>query len=72
MWIAKVTAPFSEIYYKLRKEPPLYTKYSLYTLTSNSNFSNEKAKKELGYNNRNMKDTIADTVKWLKENKKIK
>ena len=31
--------PFSEMYYKLRKEPPLYTKYSLYTLTSNSNFS---------------------------------
>ena len=72
MWIAKVTAPFSEIYYKLRREPPLYTKYSLYTLTSNSNFSNEKAKRELGYKNRNMKDTIADTVKWLKENKKIK
>ena len=72
MWIAKVTAPFSEIYYKLRKEPPLYTKYSLYTLTSNSNFSNEKAKRELGYKNRNMKDTIADTVKWLRENKKIK
>lgn len=72
MWIAKVTAPLSEIYYKIRKEPPLYTKYSLYTLTSNSNFSNEKAKKELGYKNRSMEETIADTVKWLRENKKMK
>lgn len=71
MWIAKVTAPLSEIYYKIKKEPPLYTKYSLYTLTSNSNFSNEKAKKELGYKNRSMEETIEDTVKWLRENNKM-
>ena len=71
MWIAKVTAPLSEIYYKIKKEPPLYTKYSLYTLTSNSNFSNEKAKKELGFKNRSMEETIADTVKWLRENNKM-
>ena len=72
MWIAKVTAPLSEIYYKIKKEAPLYTKYSLYTLTSNSNFSNEKAKKELEYKNRSMENTIADTVKWLKEKNMIK
>lgn len=72
MWIARATAPFSEIYYKIRKEPPLYTRYSLYTLTSNSNFSNEKAKRELGYKNRSMEETIADTVKWLRENNKMK
>ena len=72
MWIAKVTAPLSEMYYKIRKEPPLYTSYSLYTLTSNSNFSNEKAKKELGFKNRSMEETIADTVKWLRENNKMK
>lgn len=71
MWIAKVTAPLSEIYYKLKKEPPLYTRYSLYTLESNSNFSNKKAKKELGYKNRSMKETIKDTVKWLKDNNRI-
>ena len=71
MWIAKLTAPLSEIYYKIKKEPPLYTKYSLYTLTSNSNFSNEKAKKELGFKNRSMEETIADTVKWLRENNKM-
>lgn len=72
MWLAKLTAPLSEIYYSMLKQPPLYTKYSLYTLTSNSNFSNEKAKKELGYKNRDLKETIEDTVKWLKEEKKIK
>lgn len=72
MWIAKFTAPLSEIYYKILKQPPLYTKYSLYTLTSNANFSNQKAKEELNFKNRDIKDTIYDTVKWLKEQNRIK
>lgn len=71
MWLAKFTAPLSEIYYSILKQPPLYTKYSLYTLDSNSNFSNEKAKKELGYKNRDLRETISDTIKWLKEEGKI-
>ena len=72
MWFAKLTAPLSEIYYKILKQPPLYTKYSLFVLTSNANFSNEKAKKELKYTTRDMKETIKDTVDWLKENHRIK
>lgn len=72
MWIAKFTAPLSELYYKILKQPPLYTKYSLYTLTSNSKFSNEKAKKELNFKNRDIKDTVYDTVMWLKEQNRIK
>lgn len=71
MWFARFTAPLSELYYKIRKEAPLYTKYSLYTLTSNANFSNKKAKEELGYKNRPLEETIKDTVEWLKENNKI-
>lgn len=71
MWLAKLTAPLSELYYSILKQPPLYTKYSLYTLTSNSNFSNEKAKRELGYKNRELRETVEDTVIWLKENGKI-
>ena len=43
--IAKLVAPFCELYYNLRKQTPLFTRYSLYTLSSNANFSNEKAKK---------------------------
>ncbi len=71
MWLAKLTAPLSEIYYSILKQPPLYTRYSLFTLTSNSNFSNEKAKKELDYKNKDLKETIKDTVEWLKEHEKI-
>ena len=66
---AKIIAPVFEIYYNFKKQTPLFTKYSLYTLSSNSNFSNEKAKKELNFKNRSMKDTIKDTVEWLNQQK---
>ena len=63
--LAKIIAPFFEAYYNLKKQTPLFTKYSLYTLSSNSNFSNKKAKEELEYKNRDMKETIKDTISWL-------
>lgn len=71
MWIAKLTAPMAELYYSILKQPPLYTKYSLYTLSSNANFSNEKAKKELKFVTRDIKDTVSDTVIWLEQSKRI-
>lgn len=67
LWLAKLTAPLSEIYYSLKHQPPLYTKYSLYTLESNANFSHAKAEGELGYSSRPPQETINDTVKWLKD-----
>lgn len=65
LWLAKLTAPLSEFYYQAKKQPPLYTKYSLYTLESNANFSHAKADRELGYRSRPIKATITDTVRWL-------
>ena len=67
--LAKLIAPFFEVYYNLKKQTPLFTKYSLYTLSSNANFSNEKAKEKLKFKNRDMKDTIKDTVEWMSKNK---
>lgn len=71
MWLARLTAPLSELYYAALKQPPLYTSYSLYTLTSNSNFSKAKAEKELGYRNRPLEETVKDTVKWLEDQGRI-
>lgn len=61
----RLMAPIAELYYKIRKQPPLFTPYSIYTLTSNAIFSNDKATLELGYMTRDMRETIADTVTWL-------
>ncbi len=71
LWLAKLTAPLSEVYYSLKKQPPLYTKYSLYTLESNANFSHAKADRELGYTTRAPQTTIDDTVEWLKQTGRI-
>ncbi len=72
MWFAKMFAPLAEIYYAILRQPPLFTRYSLYTLCSNASFSSEKAKRELGYKTRDFTETIADTVDWLKEQGRIK
>ncbi len=66
MWFAKGTAALSEIYYKILKQVPLFTSYSLDTLVSNSCFSHEKATRELGYQPRSMYVTLSDTLLWLK------
>lgn len=52
-------------YYSLKGKTPLFTKYSLYTLSSNSNFSNEKAKIDLGFVTRDITDTVRDMVMWI-------
>ena len=65
MWLAKATAPLSELYYGMVRRPPLYTRYSLYTLTSNSCFCHRKADEELGYRTRSMEATLRDTADFL-------
>lgn len=65
MWFAKGTAGLSELYYKLLKQKPLYTRYSLYTLTSNGLFSHEKASEALGFAPRPLEQTLRDTATFL-------
>lgn len=71
LWFVRWTAPLSEIYYKIRRKPPLYTSYSIYTLFSNSRFSHEKADRELSYRTRNLRETLTDTVKWMEEHNRV-
>lgn len=66
LWLAKLTAPLSELYYKILRQQPLYTSYSIYTLTSNSVTSSKKAKEELGYISRPIKEAIIDAVEWYR------
>ncbi len=70
-WFAYATGFLSEVYYKIVKQKPLFTSYAVYTLGSNSNFSSQKAEQELGYTHLEIKETLKDTIVWLKENGKI-
>lgn len=70
-WFAYATGFLSELYYKIVKQKPLFTSYAVYTLGTNSNFSIEKAKNELNYSIRDIKDTLIDTLDWFHDNGKI-
>ncbi|MDP3446852.1 MAG: NAD-dependent epimerase/dehydratase family protein [Eubacteriales bacterium] len=70
LWFAKMTAPLAELYYRIRHESPLFTRYTLYTLTSNSRFTSEKARRDLGYKPRDISATIKDTVSFLTRERK--
>ena len=52
-------------------EAPLFTRYTLYTLTSNARFTYEKAKRDLGYKPRDISATIKDTVSFLTKERKV-
>ncbi len=69
---AKMTAPLSEFYYKILKQPPLYTPYSLAVLCSEARFSHRKAEQELGYHPREFRETVRDTYQWLLSHGRIR
>jgi dihydroflavonol-4-reductase len=69
---ARFSAPFAEIYYRIMKQKPLYTRYSLFTLASNSNFSHEKARKDLGYTPRKASESLKEMADWLIKQERVK
>ena len=69
IWMAKIGAKITPLYYRLTKKRPRFTDYSLETLQSNSDVSCKKAKQDLGYKPRNLATTIKDTVMWLARKK---
>lgn len=67
--LARLACPFFQIYSSITKKEPLYTYQSLdILLNSPINISNEKAKKELGYEPRPLEQTLKDTFNWYREN----
>ncbi len=71
LWLAQAAAPLMEVYYKAAHKTPLFTRYSLRKLTSNCNFSIEKAQKELDYRPMSARESFYDMVDWIAENEHI-
>jgi dihydroflavonol-4-reductase len=69
--IANLIAALFEVISKFTKKPPFFTRFSVYNLARNNNYSSEKAKRELDYHVRPFEETIADEVEWLKSEGKI-
>jgi dihydroflavonol-4-reductase len=67
--LARLAAKASPLYYRLTRQTPKFTAYSLETVCGNSVISSAKARRELGYLARPLFKTIADTIQWWRENK---
>ncbi|RPJ09913.1 MAG: NAD-dependent epimerase/dehydratase family protein [Spirochaetaceae bacterium] len=67
-WLAHVGVPFFGIMSWFSKKQPLFTHDSLATLLHHRDVSWEKASRELTYSPRPIKETLADTVNWFRDN----
>lgn len=72
IWAAAFAGACSEFFNINRKKTPLFTRYSVYTLQSNSLFSHAKATLELGYNPRPLHETLRDTLAYLVQSKRLR
>lgn len=71
LWLARLIAFYTPTYYTLTKSRPRFTPYSLKTITSNSVISSQKARNELGYAPRSLRQSIMDTVLWFANQKEM-
>lgn len=67
--LARAAEPLLCYWAKTKGRRPLYTRYSLDTLSCNVRFSSQRARSELSYSARSMKATVRDTVAWLMANR---
>jgi dihydroflavonol-4-reductase len=68
-WVAQFGLPFITAYSKITGGEPLYTKESLHIIKNgNRHISNAKSRNELGFNPRDLEDTIKDLFIWFREN----
>jgi dihydroflavonol-4-reductase len=69
--LATGLATISETVSRITNKTTVLTKFTIYNLIRNNNFSSEKATEELGYHFRPFSQTIHDEVIWLREEGRI-
>ncbi|MFA5660238.1 MAG: NAD-dependent epimerase/dehydratase family protein [Bacilli bacterium] len=70
-WFVKIFLNVLESRAIKRGKTPLFTRYSLYTLTTHCRFSYEKAAHDLNYKPRPLNESILDTARWLVDQKRV-
>jgi dihydroflavonol-4-reductase len=63
--IARLVAPLATAWARARGRAPLLTSVALRDLEGNRRISHARAAAELGYAPRPLRDTLADTLRWL-------
>lgn len=72
MWLAKLGAPVAQRVTKLLGRRSKFTSHSLSVLSGNARFVHEKARRELGYTPRPLRETIADAVGWFRHSGQLR
>jgi dihydroflavonol-4-reductase len=67
LWLAYFVADLMPAYTAMTGAKPFFTRYSLDAVCSNSHISHAKAGRELGYQPRPARQSIADSVRWFQE-----
>lgn len=67
MWLARMGAPFVSMWSWMTHQEPRYTSVSLKILRGNTNVLHDKAMKELNFNPRPLKQTLAATIEWFRQ-----
>ena len=62
--LAHLVATLSERFYRWTGATPRLTRYALRTVQESSDFRCDKARRELGYTPRPLRDSITDTLAW--------
>jgi len=71
LWLVKPFSGLGALYGKITKKPAWFSRFTVYNLERNNSFSAQKAEKELGFKCRPLNETVADTIKWLKDEGKL-
>lgn len=67
--IDKIIPVIAKIF-EVAKLPPMINDYSIRKISENFNFVNTKARRELGFEPRSLKQSLIDTVEWEKKREK--
>lgn len=66
IWAARALAPLVVTLARRRGTRPLFTRYSLHVVRENAPVSSAKARAELGFEPRPLRETIADMLAWYR------
>ncbi|MEW6105959.1 MAG: NAD-dependent epimerase/dehydratase family protein, partial [Bacillota bacterium] len=70
-WVADLAGALAPVHSFVTRRRPLVTTYSLHVLRGNSVVSSAKARRELGYTSRPLRESIEDAFRWLRDNHKL-
>lgn len=67
LWLADWVAGLMPFYHELTGAKPLFTRYSLGAVCSNSHISHARASRELGFQPRPARQAVMDAVRWFQQ-----